>query len=133
LNPDLHLQTLQESFETLRECVDIGIEKKQRTIGFHTSLASVEMLELYLHKIGVLSLSARLNHAWMKSQKKIKDKITHDFPRKEEIIQLIYYIEKNRDALCYGKLTDRAKIREQLDYFYRLVDAFKEVGLSEIP
>jgi hypothetical protein len=132
LNPDTHLVILQESFETLIECVDKGLERKQRTVGFHTSLAAAEMLELYLHKIGLFPVTFRLNHAWMKSQRKIKEKIPHDFPEKDRVIQLMYYIEKNRDILCYGKLVERSTIKEQLDYFNELRNLFVKLGLDEI-
>lgn len=133
MHPDVHRQVLQESFETLAECVDLGFEKKQRTIGFHTSLAPVEMLEIYLHTIGVFPTSFRLHHDWMKSQKKIREKIPHDFSRKDEIVLLVTYIEKNRDILCYGKAVDPSIIREQLEHFWKLRDLFKEVGLNGLP
>lgn len=132
MNIETHLEAVQEILETIAECVEKGIEKKQRSIGFHTSLGSIEMLELYLHKIGSLPFTFRLNHAWMKSQKKIREKLSFDFPNKDEIIELMYYIEKNRDVLCYGKRVPRAKIKEQLDYFHELRDIFKRLGLDEI-
>lgn len=132
LKSEIHIEILRESFETLKECVELGINKKQRTIGFHTSLASVEMLEMYLHKINILPVTFRLNHAWMKSLKKIKEKIPHDFPQKDNIIRLTYYIEKNRDILCYGKQVESSVIKEQLEHFYNLRDIFKELGLNEI-
>lgn len=59
-------------------------------------------------------------------------KIPFDFPRKHEIIELVYYIEKNRDELCYGKKVDASKLREQIEYFNQLKELFKEVGLDEI-
>lgn len=95
------MDAIDESFRNIAKCVDTEIEKNQRTIGFHTSLGSIEMLELYLHKIGVLPFTFRLNHTWMKSQKKIKEKLPFDFPGKAEIIPLMSYIEKNRDVFCY--------------------------------
>jgi len=90
------------------------------------------MLELYLHKAGILPFTFRLNHGWIKSQKKMREKLLYDFPGKDKIIRLMYYLEKNRDALCYGKRVDREHIREQFDYFYQLRDTFKELGLNEL-
>jgi len=129
---DGHLEILKEVFLTIDTCIDKGIEQFQRTIGFQTSLGAVEMLELYLHKKNLFSLSARINHAWMKSQNKIREKIAFEFPRKQEIIELLYYIEKNRDELCYGKKVDPLRIAEQLEYFNRLKEIFREVGLDEV-
>jgi hypothetical protein len=132
LNPEVHVQSLKETFELLVFCVDKGIETTQRTIGFHTSLGTVEMLELYLHTLGVFPVTYRLNHAWLKSQKKIREKIPYDFPEKERIIELAYYIEKNRDILCYGRAVGREKIMEQLEYFHELREIFGRLGLDEI-
>ena len=55
---DGHLEVLQEVFLTLDTCIEKGYAEYQRTIGFQTSLGAVEMLELFLHKINMLSLSA---------------------------------------------------------------------------
>ncbi|MBI2267017.1 MAG: hypothetical protein HYU64_17955 [Armatimonadetes bacterium] len=133
MNIERHLEILEECFSGLQTCVDGGIEKNQRIIGFLTSLGAAEMLELYLHKKNLFSLSFRINHAWLKSQKKLKEKIPWDFPQKDKIIQLAYYIEKGRDELCYGKRLERERIKEQIEHFYKLRDALKEVGLDEIP
>jgi hypothetical protein len=132
MKPDGHLKTLKEVFSSIDMCIDKGIGDNQRTIGFHTSLGAAEMLELYLHKKSLLSLSARINHTWLKSQKKIREKLLFDFPRKEEITELLYYIEKNRDELCYGKQAELRMIEEQLEHFNRLREIFREVGLDEV-
>ena len=132
MNIDTHLEILKETFLTIELCIERGIENHQRTIGFHTSLGSVEMLEAFLHKKNLLSSGARMNHTWMKSKKRINEKIPFDFPRKEEIVDLLYYIEKNRDELCYGKKVASSKTEEQIEHFNRLREIFREVGLNEI-
>jgi hypothetical protein len=129
---DGHLEALKEVFLALDTCIDKGIENFQRTIGFQTSLGAVEMFELYLHRRSLFSLSARINHSWLKSQRKMRDKFDFEFPRKQEIIELLYYIEKNRDELCYGKKVEPPRIEEQLEYFNRLRDIMREVGLDEV-
>ena len=132
MKPENHIDELKEIFSNLDMCIENGIENYQRIIGFLTSLGAVEMLELYLHKHKYLSYSARFNHGWMKSQKKLKEKVSFEFPGKAEIIRLIYYIEKNRNDLCYGKKCDISKIEEQLNYFNELRILFKEACLDEI-
>lgn len=102
------------------------------TIGFHTALAATEVLELFLYSKNLFSLSARLNHRWLKSVKKINDKLSFNFPRKDEIVKLIYRIEKNRDELCYGKRVDEVIIKEQIEMLYKLKRIFEEEGLDEI-
>lgn len=132
MNQEVHIQAIREAFETLALCVDKGMDTMQRTIGFITSLGAVEMLELYLHTIGVFPVTYRLNHAWLKSQKKIREKIPYDFPEKERVIELMYYIEKSRDILCYGRTAGREQIQEQLEHFHELREIFGRLGLDEI-
>jgi hypothetical protein len=132
MNIETHLETLREVFAALDLCIEKGAENHQRTIGFHTSLGAAEMFEMLLHKKMLLSLSARSNHTWMRSQKRLREKIRFEFPRKEEILELLYLIEKNRDDLCYGKRVEIARIEEQLSLFQRLRVIMREVGLDEI-
>lgn len=127
-----HLEILKEVFLSIDTCIEKGFQDFQSTIGFQTSLGAVEMLELYLHKKDLLSLSARITHAWLKSEKKINEKLPFDFPRKKEIVELLYFIEKKRNELCYGKRVEPHVIAEQLEHFNRLRQIFREVGLNEV-
>ena len=45
-----HLENLKESIREIEIAVKEGLEKKQRTIGFHTSSAAIDILEIILHK-----------------------------------------------------------------------------------
>jgi len=132
MKPEKHIEIIKESLEVIRDSMRKSLVLRQSTIGFHTTLAATEMLELYLHKKNLFSLSARLNHRWLKSIKKVDEKLSFSFPRKNEIINLIYRIEKNRDELCYGKRVDEAFIKEQIEMFYKLKRIFEEEGLDEI-
>ena len=45
---DQHEENIRESMEVLEECIQKGnISKRQKTIGFHCSTASIEMFEIY--------------------------------------------------------------------------------------
>lgn len=132
MKPEKHIEIIQESLEVIRDSMRKGLVSRQSTIGFHTALAATELLELFLHSKNLFSLSARLNHRWLKSVKKINDKLSFNFPRKDEIVKLIYRIEKNRDELCYGKRVDEVIIKEQIEMLYKLKRIFEEEGLDEI-
>ncbi|MDQ7827036.1 MAG: hypothetical protein RDV48_29840 [Candidatus Eremiobacteraeota bacterium] len=132
MNIEAHLESLREAFSTIDLCVDKGAENHQRAIGFLTSLGAAEMLELYLHKSRLLHVSARVHHEWLKSKKRLAEKIPQDFPRKAEILELVYNIEKNRNDFCYGKKVEASRLRDQLEQFNALKELFREVGLDEI-
>ena len=65
-----HLRNINESLEVIKECIQKGILERQRSIGFHTSVASVEMLEVFLHKENLLNPGATLKHEWFSSVRK---------------------------------------------------------------
>ena len=132
MKPEKHIEIIKESLEVIRDSMRKGLVSRQTTIGFHTSHAAAQLLELFLHSKNLFSLSAKLNHKWFKSIKKIEDKLSFNFPRKDEIIRLIYVIEKRRDDLCYGKRVNEKIIKEQIEMFYKLKRIFEEEGLDEI-
>jgi len=41
-----HLENLEESIREIENAIKEGLEKKQRTLGFHTSSAAIDMLEI---------------------------------------------------------------------------------------
>lgn len=105
-----HKQRIKEHLEELQESVNIGVEKRPVTIGFHTSACAVEMLEMYLHLANMISTGKKVNHIWFKRPQErqkieplIERKLPVSFPDKEKIYTFIYTIEDSRDNLIYGK------------------------------
>lgn len=105
-----HKRHIREHLEEMQEAVNIGIESRPATIGFHTSACAMEMLEMYLHLVNVISTGKTVNHAWFKRPKEgqkieplIDRKLPVSFLDKEKIYALIYSIEDCRDNLIYGK------------------------------
>ena len=127
-----HHKNLIESFEVIDECIRKGLARRQRTIGFSTSAAAVDMLEILLHEQDLIDPGFVIKHEWFKSKNKVKDKFDFDFPRKEEILQLMFNIEERRNALCYGKPQDIEVIKNVLKDFNMLRKLFKEVGINEV-
>lgn len=98
-----HLRNINESLESIEFSIDKGIENHQRNIGFNCSLAAVEMLEVYLHKLELINPGAIIKHDWFRSLRLVNLRIPFDFPEKEKIILLLIKMEEKRDTLCYGK------------------------------
>lgn len=132
MNIDAHLRNLKESLEEIKAAIEIGIERRQRSIGFHTSVAACDMLEILLHKLNLIDPGFVIKHDWFDSERRIKEKINVDFPRKKEVLDLIYKIETQRNLLCYGKPKGKETIREIINIFNKLKEIFIGVGLNEI-
>ena len=127
-----HLENLKESLAVIEESIIKGLIERQRTIGFHTSAASVDLLEMLLHKNSLIDPGFIIKHEWLKSKNTIKEKFSFNFPKKEEILDLIYEIEEKRNILCYGKPQKIEIIQEVLNNFNQLKRLFKEVGVNEL-
>lgn len=130
----LHKQHIKEHIEEIEEAIDKGIEKRPATIGFHTSACAVELLELYLHKKNLISTGKTIKHTWFerpKVEQKIKPlierKLDVTFSHKENIYEIIYTIEENRDNLIYGN-SKTEQIELVLKNFLRL----KEILFDEL-
>jgi len=125
-----HLRNINESLEVIRESIQKGVQERQRNIAFNISVASVEMLEVYLHKINVLNPAVVIKHEWFTSIRKAKEKLKFDFPDEEKIIDLLYEIESKRNFLCYGKLQPLEVIESIITSFNKLKFLFEEKGLK---
>lgn len=127
-----HLENLKESLAVIEESIIKGLVERQRTIGFHASAASIDLLEILLHKDNLIDQGFIIKHEWLKSKNAIKEKFPFDFPKKEEILDLIYKIEEKRNILCYGKPQKLEITQEVLDNFNKLKKLFREAGINEI-
>lgn len=120
-----HLRNMKESLEVIKESVQKGIQERQRNIGFNCSVASAEMLEIFLHKENLINPGLTVKHDWFSSVRKAKEKLNFDFPEKEKIIKFLYEIEAKRNLLCYGKPRPASEIESLLDIFYKLKKLFE--------
>lgn len=127
-----HAKQLKESLEVLEESIEKGILERQRTIGFSTSAACADMLEILLHMNDLIDPGFMVKHEWLKSKNKVQEKFQFDFPRKKEILTLAFHIEEKRNILCYGKPQKEEIIQEIITNFNKLKKIFREVGLHEI-
>ena len=126
-----HLRNIRESIEEIEEAIRVGIEKRQRTIGFHCSAAAADLFELYLHKKGVLPIAQIIKHDWCASKNKLNEKLPFDFEKKQEILELIVSIQERRNVLCYGTQQPELRMEEMLLKFNKLRTLFKELHTYE--
>ena len=105
-----HKKRIREHLEELQEAVNIGVEKRPVTVGFHASACAAEMLEMYLHLASLISTGKKVNHTWFRRPQEgqkieplIERKLPVSFPDKEKVYALIYAIEDSMDNLVYGK------------------------------
>ncbi len=105
-----HQRKIKEHLQEIKDALDEGLEHKPVTLGFHMSACATELLELYLHKLNLISLGKTIKHNWFEKPKLeqkilpiIERKLPVSFPDKDKIYHLIYTIEEHRDNLIYGK------------------------------
>jgi len=125
-----HLRNIKESLEVIEESIQKGIQERQRNIGFNTSVAAAEMLEVYLHKKDLINLGLAIKHEWFSSIKNAKERLNFDFENKEKIIELLNKIELKRNILCYGKIQPIEDTEEILEYFNEIKSLFEDMGLK---
>ena len=121
-----HLENLKESIREIDKAITEGLSKKQRTLGFHTSAAAIDILEIILHKSNLIDPGFMIKHEWFNSKRKIEEKFNFDFSNKKEIIRLITSIENMRNNFCYGKRQDEETLEKLIQDFNRLKNIFKE-------
>jgi len=125
---DSHKASIKESMEELQSAVNRGVEDRQKTIGFHCSSASVNILEIYLHTKNLVDPGFQLKHNDFGSEKMGYDKLPFDFENKETIINLLVKIERKRNTLCYGKQQPKPEIEKFMETFNKLRDLLNNMG-----
>ena len=128
-----HKARLIESIKLIEESIERGLLERHRTIGFNTSAAAADMLEMLLHKLHLIDQGFIIKHEWLKSKNAAERKLPFSFPKKKEVLGLILKIEEKRNILCYGKPQKIELLREVITYFNKLKHVIKEAGLDDIP
>lgn len=121
MNIEVHQKNLKESIDIVEECIQKGIlSKRQRTIGFHCSVAAIDMLEIFLHENNLIQPGMQIKHDWFTSKKRVEERLPFDFPKKGRITSLIIDIEEARNLLCYGKPQPEKTIMNVISKFNEL-------------
>jgi len=127
-----HLENLKESIKEIEDAITEGLTKKQRTLGFHTSAAAIDILEIILHENNLIDPGFVIKHEWLNSKRKTSEKLHFDFPKKKEIIKLIKNIEEIRNKLCYGRRQDEEILGDLVKNFNKLKEIFLEATKYEL-
>ncbi len=129
MNREGHKKAIMESMEVIRECIDKGIEKRQRTIGFHCSAAIADMLELCLHENNFIDPGANIEHDYFSSIRKAEERLDFEFPNKQKIIKMLVEIEEKRNLLCYEKPQKGEEIEKYIELFNTAKNLLEEMGV----
>ncbi|MEK6860034.1 MAG: hypothetical protein AABX54_04435 [Nanoarchaeota archaeon] len=134
---DEHKGKTKEHLEQIEDAIKAGIENRPVTIGFHCSACAIQFLELYLHKKNKIPIGKIIKHDWFKRPQKVQKieplierKLPVMFNKKDEIYNLIYDLEDERNTLMYGKATEK-QIKDVLENFNKLKEIFKELLENE--
>lgn len=126
-----HKIRLRESLEVITWSVGRDVVAYQRTIGFHTSAASVDLLNVYLHQAALLDPSSDINHRRMGSERMLREALPFDFPQKDPLIRLLCAVEDARSRLCYGRPQTTDVVEATVAAFGELRRIFHTLGANE--
>ena len=127
MNIESHKRAIKESLEMIRESIRKGVSERQRTIGFHCSVAAADILELFLHSRGLISPGKTIKHDFFTSKRKLKERLP-EFKHRERAIELLTELESKRNLLCYGKPQTEGLIEEYLSTFNKIRKLFDRLG-----
>ena len=132
-----HKRKIKEHLGEINDAIDQGMENKPITIGFHCSACVLELLELYLHVNNKLPIEKIIKHDWFKRPKQEQKKsplverhLPVQFKEKEELYELIYDIEDERNSLLYGKPQEK-QIKTVLKKFQEFKEKIMELLKNE--
>lgn len=132
-----HLKKIREHLDEINDALNEGADNKPVTLGFHCSACAIQFLELYLHATNKIPIGKLVKHDWFKKPQSgqkieplIERKLNVNFERKQEIYQLIYEIEEQRNKLVYGSPV-HSEIEEIIANFNKLKSIFLEVLKNE--
>lgn len=115
-----HRKALEEHERKLKECIDEGLIKNQRNIGYNASQGSVELFSIYMHKLNLITTGEEFDHRIFKKTSKIDERIPVQFTNKEKIMEFMKTIEEKRNILCYGKRKSENEIKAVIGAFRKL-------------
>lgn len=105
-----------------------GIIAHQRRLAFVLSLGTITLIESYLDELKVFKSGAKIKHEWLKKKKDnakkfISNQITcpiEQIKDIEEILDVAYDIEEERNKQAYGKNISEEILEEKINKFLEL-------------
>ena len=137
ISKEEHINKIKEHLDEINDAINEGAEKKPTTIGFHCSACAIQFLELYLHLINKIQIGKIIKHDWFKKPQSgqkieslIERKLPIEFDKKQEIYNLIYNLEEQRNKLIYGSPNEE-EIKDMINNFNKLKKIFQEILKNE--
>ena len=117
------LEEIEQALKDVR-----GLVSHQRRLAFSLSLGSIVLLELYLHKLGVIKAGSKINHLWFKRKKEsifeqLQNQVSvpvESIKNIENIVDIVVRIEEKRDELAYGASSFNELLQEKINLFFEL-------------
>lgn len=135
MKEEKHWETLQEVLDEIETALKDprGLPAHQRRLAFSLSLGSVTLIELYLHRLNVITPGSKIHHEWFKRKKEkvfiqlqsqVLPPIT-TLPDFDQMVTLAIKIEEKRDDLAYGSPAKEELIQEKINLFFKLKELVK--------
>ena len=122
-----HYKAVEEVLDEIESALSDpkGATRHQRRIALMVSLGSAELIEIYLHKLGILKPGSRIKHDWLKG-KEMRQRVENqciksldDVKRIDEILKKAMDIELQRNDIAYGApLDDEVMIKDHINMFF---------------
>ena len=128
--PEKNEEAIKEVFDEIESSLKDpnGIILHQRRLAFSLSLGVVCLLENYLEKLNISKPGSKINHLWLKKKKENAKKLIsnqiicpiENVNNINEILDIAYKIEKERNELAYGKPVHEEVLKEKINLFLEL-------------
>jgi len=116
-----HEKAYKEHIDNIDKAIENGIEENQRNLGYNISQGSTELFAIYMHKLHLLESSGdQFDHRVFKNKSLIEKKIPPEFKDREKILDIMRFIEIERNTICYGKRKLKNRIEKLIKKFQEL-------------
>lgn len=130
MKKEKHEEILREVVESVENALNDkrGLVAHQRRLAFSLSLGTVNIIELYFHKLNIIKEGAKIDHRWFKRKKeRIKERLGRQIVSPidsvkdiDEILDVAKKIEEKRDDLAYGVRTGENILQDKINLFLEL-------------
>ncbi len=130
-----HLESIKETLDEIQKALEDprGLKAHQRRLAFMLSTGVAELLEIYLHREGIMKPGARIKHSWLRRKnpkEKLKNQVTGDLNQVEaleEVIEKMRTIEKSRNDIAYGSpVQDKEELENKIDIFLEIKETIEQ-------
>ncbi|MBI2142514.1 hypothetical protein HYU15_03440 [Candidatus Woesearchaeota archaeon] len=125
-----HNEILKEVLDEVEAALkdERGLVAHQRRLAFSLSLGSVNLLEMYLHKLGIIKEGSKIDHRLFGKRKEnilehLQNQITSPVDSVDNIggvVDIMVKIEEKRNDIAYGAPATEKVLQEKINLFFEL-------------